>query len=650
MIVLDLNNPSRPLAVGRYETELLVRGLAASSNYAFVTDWVNGLHVIELGDPASPKRVGTYRTSAVKTYEEIAVSEGYAYIACGENGLHIIDLANPAEPQLAAVYVPSGPASFISTSRVQVSGNYLYVEYWAGGPQGDILDISDRRNPRRVGSFSGGKVSEGRAFGVDHWDHVSVTDYQDPTNPRFLASFVFDYLYPDDSLVIGAGKFVYVLSGSGTPLADPAVLEVVDIGDPREPRRLAKYETRYRSYDLALSGSLVYVADELGLLVIDVSNPTKPRELGRHVSGGYARGVAVSGRYAYVADGVAGLQVIDVGDPASPQRVATVPVYASANDIAVSSNRVFVKDEAIVWDSMNGPWPIVRNVVVDISQPTRPQLVATNLGSSWAVGLVDRGTNGREVVVSGAYAYQLTTKVRRINPISPGIPPGWTYSVTLFDMSDPARPTSIGSYSSYGEARALGASANVAYVAEDSGLQIIDFISPAQPRKVGVFKPGAGARSVAVRGQHGLLVKGDSVMVLNLSDPKQPLEAASFPIIHWFPSPAPLGLTLGPISTDDHVVIVGRYGYVAAGPAGLQLFEMTAPPTSLRLQTWPSPRRGKFHFVIAGEPGDSVTIQRSADLGFWEDWRTTKLDNSPIGICDTVLGSPASSWYRARGE
>jgi hypothetical protein len=57
------------------------------------------------------------------------------------------------------------------------------------------------------------------------------------------------------------------------------------------------------------------------LQVIDVSDPANPRRVGGYDTPGYALGVAVSGNYAYVADYDAGLQVIDVSDPANPRRV-----------------------------------------------------------------------------------------------------------------------------------------------------------------------------------------------------------------------------------------------------------------------------------------------------------------------------------------
>jgi len=62
-----------------------------------------------------------------------------------------------------------------------------------------------------------------------------------------------------------------------------------------------------------VSGHYAYVADgEAGLQVIDVSDPANPRRVGGYDTPGRAVDVAVSGDYAYVADGNWGLQILRI--------------------------------------------------------------------------------------------------------------------------------------------------------------------------------------------------------------------------------------------------------------------------------------------------------------------------------------------------
>ena len=91
-----------------------------------------------------------------------------------------------------------------------------------------------------------------------------------------------------------------------------------------------------RGGDLAVSGNYAYVADPaFGLQVIEVSNPANPRRVGGYNTSGQAMGVAVSGNYAYVADGSWGLIILgparresppSPGEPARPRFITPTPL------------------------------------------------------------------------------------------------------------------------------------------------------------------------------------------------------------------------------------------------------------------------------------------------------------------------------------
>jgi hypothetical protein len=120
-------------------------------------------------------------------------------------------------------------------------------------------------------------------------------------------------------------------------------LEVLDVSDPANPRRLGGYVTT--ACGVAVSGDYAYVADAgMGLQVIDVSSPANPRRVGGYVTSGSAQGVVVSGNYAYVADYTAGLQVIDVSNPANPQMVGGYDTSGEARGVAVSGNYAYAAD------------------------------------------------------------------------------------------------------------------------------------------------------------------------------------------------------------------------------------------------------------------------------------------------------------------
>jgi len=247
-------------------------GVAVSGHYAYLAQWYEGLQVIDVSDPANPRRVGGYDTPGGAW--GVAVSGQHAYVADGLAGLQVIDVSDPAKPRWVGGYDTSGNAY-----RVAVSGNYAYVADLDAGLQ--VIDVSDPANLRRVGGY-------------------------DPSGASGVAI---------------SGHYAYVA-------ALDAGLQVLDVSDPANPRRVGGYDTSGRADDVAVSGHYAYVADAWGgLQVIDVSDPANPRWVGGYDITGRAYNVAVSGNYAYVAvtgwhvNRPSALQVIDVSNPANPRRV-----------------------------------------------------------------------------------------------------------------------------------------------------------------------------------------------------------------------------------------------------------------------------------------------------------------------------------------
>jgi hypothetical protein len=129
-------------------------GVAVSGHYAYVAVGDAGLQVIDVSDPAHPRRVGGYNTSGWA--HGVAVSGHYAYVADGDEGLQVIDVSDPANPRWVGGYDTPG-----SAEGVAVSGDYAYVADGGWGLQ--ILRIGDAEPPapRLDGPF--GLTAEGFA-------------------------------------------------------------------------------------------------------------------------------------------------------------------------------------------------------------------------------------------------------------------------------------------------------------------------------------------------------------------------------------------------------------------------------------------------------------------------------------------------------
>ena len=89
--------------MGAYDTGGMAQTVAVSGNYAYVADGTAGLQVIDVSNPANPKRTGAYDTGGYAL--GVAVSGNFAYVADGDAGLQVIDISNPANPQRVGGFV-----------------------------------------------------------------------------------------------------------------------------------------------------------------------------------------------------------------------------------------------------------------------------------------------------------------------------------------------------------------------------------------------------------------------------------------------------------------------------------------------------------------------------------------------------------------
>jgi hypothetical protein len=69
-----------------------LRRVAISGHYAYVADASYGLHVIDVGDPANPRRVGGNSAFAASV---LFVDGNRVYVAAGEDGLIILNTYQP---------------------------------------------------------------------------------------------------------------------------------------------------------------------------------------------------------------------------------------------------------------------------------------------------------------------------------------------------------------------------------------------------------------------------------------------------------------------------------------------------------------------------------------------------------------------------
>ena len=105
--IIDVSNPASPTRVGSYDTPSSAWGVSLSSDgrFAYVADYSSGLQIIDvLVIQHLPTRVGSYDTPSYAYGVSLSSDGRFAYVADYSSGLQIIDVSNPASPTRVGSY------------------------------------------------------------------------------------------------------------------------------------------------------------------------------------------------------------------------------------------------------------------------------------------------------------------------------------------------------------------------------------------------------------------------------------------------------------------------------------------------------------------------------------------------------------------
>ncbi|MBI2877785.1 MAG: choice-of-anchor D domain-containing protein [Candidatus Tectomicrobia bacterium] len=410
--------------MGRYQAEGFATGVVVSGPYAYVAYGKRGLRVIQVESPSFLREVGTYRTlaegknEAMPTFAHgLAMTGSYVYLASGRLGLEVVELLNPAAPKRVANYHDT--IGFVS--GFFASGQDACA---AAGPYGfDVLKMTDPLSIEEIeakdgvtlyytdpefedlfsftqaGIFiAGGHPREGDtgghlfvtfggfglALGDIKPDFTGTAGFYPPAEPK-----------PDEVVRFAAGISVV---GTTAYLADrDAGLIVLDVTNPlphvhpnpvKRIGQLVKPEVDWAAEGVLVAGrganQYAYVAaGEAGLRIVDVTDPSdlKNKVIGVLPTPAPAVAIFVLGNYAYLAAG--DLLVVDVSDPQAPVQRGRYDIPGRATWLQVAGGLAYVVDQA------GSLW------VIDLSDPDH----LTELGRFDTPGQV------QGVFLAGGYAY-----------------------------------------------------------------------------------------------------------------------------------------------------------------------------------------------------------------------------------------------------
>ncbi len=382
----------------------------------------------------------------------IALNGNYAYLGLGHC--------------FVVLYLGSGTQP-IMTGWLQLAGDCTAVDYWSGS-YAYVTDSSGTVSKVSIANPTAPSVSATYAAAITNDVAVSGTKV-------FVAAGSAGLLVLDASTMAlstsyntpGSAPGVDVL-GNYAYVADGGTLQILDITTtpPTFKGSVATTSSVDAKAVVVGANTRVYVADNASaaeLRIIDATTPTAPSQLGVFdaTGAGGPQGVDASGTTVYLADGTQGLRVVDASTPSAP--VETKSYTTSDNVVSV-----------ILWGAKLVLGARGAGVHVVDPAPVTPTLLGAYRNtdySNWGLA------------TSGSRAYCLVLG-----------------SLLILDVSIPARPSFLGSFSLNTVPRAIRVLGTTAYVIDgSSSLKIIDASVPSAPSLV---------RSISVTGGQDLDVDG----------------------------------------------------------------------------------------------------------------------------------------------
>ncbi|HEY3360148.1 MAG TPA: kelch repeat-containing protein [Polyangia bacterium] len=244
--------------VGRPFVDVAVSGSLA------VVAGPSGLAVLDLSVPAAP--VQTDRVNLPLPYR-VAATDGHAYVAtAGHHNVWMVDLRDPHQARASArIHVPG------LVSGLAALGQMLFV---AAGPNGvQVVDLANQAGPTVSGSWEAPghepildvAAAGTRLVAVSARGTVYVLDPKDGAPEAIASTAILRGAFSVS--LFGSRAHVATLSGGGV-----VQVEVIDISDPAEPRRVGGYVAGLFPW-VKLVGAYAFQAGWRGLEVYHAESP-----------------------------------------------------------------------------------------------------------------------------------------------------------------------------------------------------------------------------------------------------------------------------------------------------------------------------------------------------------------------------------------
>ncbi len=490
-------------------------------------------------------------------YLDVQVSGSTAVCAANGSGIDIFDISNPANPALIANFDTTGQALAIA-----ISGTRVYVADGGGGLQ--IIDISNPSTPNLLGIYNIDDISPQGVYAVGTTVYVvtgrnglKIIDAGIPASPTLLGSY----------RTVGNATDIFVVGSTAYIVEENIGFEIVDVSTPATPQMLSRIASTEASGVWVEGDIACFCVGEFGFTLYNISNPARPQRLqGLSSPATVVNNAQIVGSNLYLTDDNRGLQIVDISDPNKPTRKSSHEVPGTAQSLAITGTTALVAGK---YSGLN---------LINIANSTAPVNVGSydHSGSSKSIWVADsiaylaQNSGGLQIIdISNPVAPRrlghLGQSVECVQTVANKAYVSGDYRFSVFDISNPAKPTEIGNCYIGESSLAIDINADTAYIANgDEGFRIIDISNPTEPKIISTYSPGFGAYPKGIKVVNNIAYVCCSRTGLHIVDVNNPQSVKE------------LGIFDTPDSTSD-VDVVGSTAYVADGWGGLQIINVMNP-------------------------------------------------------------------------
>ncbi len=223
--VINVEDPTAPAVVSRYDSVEMATGVAAYGNYVYIANRQYGVEIVDISDVNNPVQCAIVRCGTVQSCE---VVDGILYAGCwNERAIPMFDVTQPSNPVYLGTANLTGKGDGVNVIKID-GKTYLYAAT-GQNPLGVTENVSTSKTEEMLLS----DLNLGMGNGID------IFDVTDPTNPQWLSSTKIDgrYYYADNDfwhveIAEENGKYyAYFLNTYNG-------VYVFDVTDPKAPIRL----------------------------------------------------------------------------------------------------------------------------------------------------------------------------------------------------------------------------------------------------------------------------------------------------------------------------------------------------------------------------------------------------------------------------